>query len=1209
MQNCDTVHPLDSPVHISISPNCVICVPCILHTVSRHELIPSVRQAALAELFPLISNSSNLESIGISVLSTLQARLLQILLSEKSKTPLTNQLIQFITHICQKYNATSTSPVEHLQQLFESLIDAVFSNHQQHVIPLIASLLSLPKKPAFIDQFRIALSTRAFQFVSKLLSQPMSEQDWPAVSKVISQAVASYPSEFASNKIFPLIDAQVSPRRNVEPDLAYLSIVQTILKSMPTNRAASYLTLPNRPCFIILKKSIISSDNSASSMALSIVAKLALVSSAASALCENGIIDYMFETLRRKPPNLLTLNALASIAKSNPQLLVTKWTFALDAFMSVSECVTSDYIPEFLAVMRCSFETAPLPVFSVQVVQQTVGFIMRLFLQLSRVDGVNAQHQIAPLLDEGVHCLVTLLARYDLSIDGIYNVLLVCNAGSDLTCMFFSSIHLFIACIKHFQRLVSLQNADGNQEGHSDMLRQLGKHMVNTVLYSWARLFTGELESNTAALNLLGSTKNIVLVMQMFVAALDAVFVLENCISWDEHLEIRKWCWCNLPIRTVFSFPQKDPIREDFEISLRNYIASLIVTERGTCKVDKNDIPTNERAFLRELANDRRLSQSLSFQIFQSGLKFGNLGVVCRPDLILYSLTSRLINLSSCINESDSRSIHGIEILRGISVVCSIHRMVFPSQCLHGDVVAMVVEGIAKIRDDTDFDLFCKLICADIPKAQFRFLWETLVKTSETTTLTAFVEGWNAKLCDLLISNPKASSGLIQALLHSSIPHRISDYIGQASTTYQGKQNLVMALYKQGASHHAVKTLTQVQGCWKDKNLSSNIRSEAWKVHTEKYSTDCLRVCSLLDLLTLCDTVQGSIFSWELLHAFRDSLPDNNEFEQEAHIAALHTSILRYLIFIAQSTEDQKVLSYISQRKIISHCTSVLKRALHLVCPLSQQTEEILSFISCFLVSFLKNESSQKNVYSAMRRQLPDVQIWDNLLVAHEPEGQLDISVTTRIANACILLETYIICAKQFDSSFTTIKLFSSYRALTFAGVATASPNIFLSRAAYSLLCTLMKIDGQGFQQTIMLSQFRVICHLTQVHLCVFQKASKTELDFLEQVIIQNKIDENLVEIHNSLLQMWKNCDDENSYDELPTKEKSDGRCLMSTVSRVYLVVRAKIHISPGLQTDQLEIVPEKTLNLIKQSMQNKDLDFGPDLRFVHRGRILVWQH
>lgn len=1177
MQNCETVHPLDSPIRINVSANCVICISCVVNTLGRSELIPSVRRAALAELNPVISDTTLLKSIGSSVLNHLHERLLDTLLSGTGSSDLSYKLADFIAKLCHHCDAV-TNPPQFVWYCLTKVVDAVIKNHQTNVVHLIAKILNHDSS-SVCDRFAVILSTKAFQFAHEILSNSILETDWPDVALVLALAIKCFPPEFESDRILSLLDERLPPRRKTKIDLAYLSVVHTIFNSSSSStKAASYVIHSGGPFIGILKKVILSLNHSDAELAYTIIMKLVSMPLVAPELGKQGIIEYVIEGLRRKPPNFSALEALAAFVTRDADLMVPKWTFALETVMTVSETVTLRYISPFLITMRSAFEKAPVPVFSQHILHQTVGFIMRLLLQVTQSKNLKGELDGFTLIDEAVSILVALLNRYEISPDGVYNVLVICHAGTDPACNFSSATTLFIACIRQLKRLLEEcpNNINLNQKARD--VRQLGRHMMSSVLEAWRELFTGKLRTLEMALSILETVENVIQLMHLFILMLDPVLVTTGCASQEEQLTLKRWCWLNIPICVGLGFKNVFKSKEKCRKTIQSYIASIMFSETDEEHPIADDMPTCEEVFLKGLSNCRFMSKDTSYRIFKTGIMYKNVEVICRTDQIIASLTSRLNYLAMLDKTTEAHQAHATEILQDISTVCSAHHLIFPSQCLTEDVVKMVASYIKRINSDVVFDIFCELICCKTSELQFSSLWEAFSKTNETRA--GSTPKWDSKLCDLLVQNSCAASSLLEAILHSPIPQRITYCVQRASRNYHERSKLAMVLDKAGASRHVVSLLTSIQNFRSLDNKSSPHESEKQRAHVERYSVDCLRVCSFLSLIALGEMFPESLSLWELFHVFRDFLSTVDAFlEQDGNMPAIHAAILHCLLMIVKSTKDPKVLLYVSQHVILSHCVTYLKHVSILPYPFSPHTNNILSTISCFLTLLLHQGVVQEQCYAMLSTLSSHVDVWDNLLVSHETESLINIHSISRITNVCALLETYINYANKSDSQFKTFRSFISYRALTFVAIATASPNIFLCQSAYSLLTTLMKVDRDGLLQSMSGAQLRMVAHLVQVDVRTFHRASRIELAFVKELVICGLVDANLVKLHDALINMWK------CWIELDgaKKDKSERNVLLSTIAQLILVIRERIKNEGMSHREQPEIVPEQILCHMQQ--------------------------
>lgn len=1205
MQSCETVHPLDSPIRINVAANCVICISCVVNTLGRSELIHTVRRAALAELAPIISDTALLKSIGPSVLSHLHDRLLDILLSGTGASELSIKLADFIAKLCHQCDAVSTPP-QFVRHCLTKLVDAIIKSHQTNGVHLIAKILNEPNSSSVPDRFAAVLSTSAFQFVHEILSNPIRESDWPDVALVLTLSIKCFPPDFESDRILSLLDERLPPHRKTKIDLAYLSVVQAILAlSSPPTKAASYVIHSGGPFIGILKKVILSINHFDAELAYSIIMKLVSLPMVALEFCKQGIIEYIIEGLRRKPPNFAALDVLAAIVNKDSGLMTTKWTFALETIMSVSEMVTLQHASTFLIVVRSAFEMAPVPVFSQHILHQMVGFIMRLLLQVTRGENLKGKPDGFGLIEEAVSTLITLLDRYELSPDGVFNVLVICHAGTDPACNFPSAITLFIACTRQLKRLLNECPNSLIFDQKAKRVRQLGRHMMNSVLEAWTELLSGKLRTLETALTLLETVENVIQVMHLFVLILDPVFVTTGCASQEDQTALKKWCWLNFPICVGLGIKKAHKNKETCRKAVKSYIAAIMFSDTEEQQPLVDDIPSCEDVFLKKLSLSQSMSKDISYRIFKSGIMYKNVEVICRTDHIIASLTSRLNSLAMLDGATEAYRAHGTEILQDISTVCSVHHLLFPSQCLTEDVVKMVANYIRRINSDMDFDIFCELICCKISESQLSPLWESFSRSHEARIGSS--TAWDSKLCDLLVQNPCAASSLIETILHSSIPHRIYYCVQRASRNYHDRSNLAKALDKAGASRHAVSLLTGIQNFRSLDAKSSLHDSEKHRAHAEQHSIECQRVCGFLSFLTLGEILPESLLLWELFHVFRDFLSTIDAFlEQDGNMSAIHAAVLHCLLVIVKSTKDRKVLLYVSQHVILSHCVTYLKHVSILPYPLSPHTERVISTISCFLILLLHQDWVHEQCYAILSTLDSHVDVWDNLLVSHEAEGLINIHTSSRIANVCALLEAYITYAKKSDSQFKTYQSFLSYRALTFVAIATASPNIFLCQSAYSLLTTLVKVDRDGFLQNISAIQLRMVAHLVQIDVCTLHRASRVELMFVKELVICGLVDANIVKMHDALINMWK------CWIELDgnIKETSEQKALLSTTAQLVLVVRERIKTEGMSHSEQPEIVPEQILCQMQQYATDPDNTVA-NLAFQLEcyEHIIAWKH
>lgn len=1143
--DCCTNHPLEptTPVSLTDTP---VCIACVLTTVAHESLLLTVRQAALAQLASLPSDPRLLCTLCSSTLSRMHSRLLAVLFATNTPDPLVQQVTTFLAQLSQACDTKDHHRPSYIAHVLSASVNATLQGSPNRTVALLAAILT----PATRQQFTAILSTNALAFTCKLLSVQYAVQAWPHLAIVLVETYATAAPQLAPREVLPALNGIMTTRKQPIRDAAYLSIIHAVVKYSDTLLDCSRYLISEDDTFLpVVKNALMTANKQHALIAISIIVKTAQAPTVASALCEKGVVEYIMESLRGTPRFLHALDALSAMAQSRPSALVSKWTYAFNDLVVVSESISRRHLPALLSVFHCAFETAPTPVFTQHSVQQFVAFVMRLFMQLLRSKGPDADtktNDLQPIVESALRCLLVLLGRYRLSIESVHSVISVYELSAEGNCIIVTTLQIFVACANQFERLVKLNRENEGTEhanGTMEDVRTLGGRLVLTMFSTWAQKLSGKLGTMESAMVTLGSVDGLASVIDAFTAAFHVMFGDAGCVSQHQQHEARQWSWINIPLRMLFSSVRTHKKNNHtLEESVQKYISALIripsspiiaVGNTGDEEAKLGNIPTCEETFLEDVANNvSNLASGTGFNMFLTATNFGSIDSVCTPDLMISALTARLEKLISAegVEESlkNGYSEHAVETAVAIASICSRQNMIFPSRCLDEDMAKLFLKrcelksNLLAVGNLTEgmtmaMTLFREIVLAKHLQNVHILAWDMFAKSYSLHQQHVYDFLFRRNMTNV-------SESLMNALQNSVTPRRICECVLDIYKSHEDKKGFASGLVKAGLTTEVMLLLTHIQTGLKDSQHADIDKLFPLQL-------DCMRASCMLDIISNTATLSHSATSRQLLHSLCDMVTTIDPHLQKlATTTNLHTSIMCCIVITAHATVNLERLSYIIQAGVLSHCTKVLKTVPLLQTTqteptLLQQSDSLISSIVCLFLLFLhsKHETLREQTKIAITKELPgNSPIWECLL--HPSAKPFDAHVTSRLTNCCILLQTIISnpsCSTDVDkihqsyiSPCTTILLAN----------AAATPSPMLKQAAYSLLLTLRMKNEKAFLGTAPHSIVLILTDLTISYIAANEGAHipSSALQYLRHLVMNGHADGHLNNLQAILLKIWK---------------------------------------------------------------------------------------
>lgn len=1192
-----------------------LCVLCLLKTVVHGGIVCAVRQSALSSLQCLIDDPKQLSLLGPATISRIHSRLLSSLLSVSPPppAPFASQLIPFICSLSmiadtQLHPPPSTTATSFIAATVNASVSTIQSRSCSVAVPLLAAIISSVSSPRLSSRSSLctpspiispnssnaslhrylcaALGRNALAFIRKVLKKPPDVTTWPTTASVLNATIKTSPLTLSADKIISLVPIPPTLQAHTASTSAYLSVIATTVE-VHSNSAPKFLLDVLDDFVSVARHALLSSNSELSALAANIITTLVRLSPpVACALVQNNVTEYLIETLRTayhpttsssdcSPSGLSTLAALASQC---PDVLTSKWPYALSVVMACTSVVELNLVPQLLTILRTAFEKAAVSAFSPTIVQQMVALIFRLLNQDCPASSIEVRDDDRSHVNSAIECLLLLLSRYRLTNDLVHTVLSVSEICSANVNLLTSGICLLQTCASQFCDLVEKQedrNVFHDEEGkrlrkqHESALVSLGKRLVFILLDTYGPLLYSKVDTPESAISFLGGD-GIVSLMHTFTIMMHSTFVDIGCISPTDHTDMRLAFWNILPVSITYAAFKERP---DSDKDLRDYIGGLLFDmEHGgdSCLAlskspsikGTGSYPHSAENFVKKLSQDvRPLEMAVAFKMLQTGLAFGNVQALGESEVIVDALFKRVENIlhisdDITVNLSSQWQDHLVETMISISSLCHTNNMVFPAGRLSEDAGRVFVSRCKDMSKGEPFNIACEILCSKHLEAIHFIIWENIANFL-SYSYTVQVDERKTSLYVMCETNEVVLNGIVNAVFRVPMPQKIAALVSCLYLHSEDRVSHLKASSKRDVIQTTVQQLAHVRTAWKKGNISTMLNNVS---SNSDFFMDCLRVSALLEIIVSTDAVSDTAASWSLLRILAElftligTLLSTNQ-----PLTTLHASMLHCVMQMVKNSQDSKRLMYMAETGgLLKHCISVLKAV-----PESdigiwelQRNEYVLSYIGLFLVAMMQNKNvSVQNVSEnlVLSELTSDSEVWECALADHLERHE--VATAQRISNLTILLHKTSILAKS-----SHIPQFVSSYVLTLVCVSCASPRIFVSDVSHLLLSGIIESD-EKLVNLIPQDVLYILSEIMVYNVCSLggQLVSANELNCSRQFVLSGKVDRHLVKLHDSLYITWKEWNTSSAKLNSTTVKFEERIFSWSSLARLLLAVKERI--------------------------------------------------
>lgn len=1229
---CTDRHPLEAAVFVQLRNAPEQCLLCSVTTIAHGGMVCAIRQAALSSILSLPDDHSQLQTVGSFTLSRLQTRLLSTLLSVSPPppAPLARQLCDFLCHLSTAADSAilpSTTPTSSafVSTLITTAVSAILKRASiVSAVPLLAGVLSSKSSQTDSTSMCISLTQKylstalgcnALTFVRKLLSRTPDATSWPSIATVLNACVRAAPLTLSPIAVISLIPPPPTLRAHTTSTGAYLTIMETFL-DVHGVKSVKVLLHPDSDFISIVRHALLCTDAPVHMLSANVIAELArLLPSAASTLVQSGVADYLVEALRSFNPTsgstsanqIPALIAFSHIASQCPDVLVSKWSYALTVITAFCKTIPFKSVPSLLIILQTAFQTAATPVFSYSLIQQVVALFMRIVNQISRTSSAGDHLEHYKILTNTIDCLIILLSRCRFQTNIIHTILSVVEVCANYSPVIASGIRLLHACAAQFCQLAKIhaeQSVFNDTEGQQaqrlqrEALSKLAKQLIYVQMDVYGPILHSKIGTLEGAKVLLGNTESIFCALKTFTVMMHPAFVRMDGMGSSEHFDMRWAFWNILPLRIVFDCLGNENTNRSDEVQiLHAYIARILGnstsfdndTDIGSMDCLRvKDFPNSATDFLTKLSEDLEpLDNSVAFNLLQHGISFSNVQNICENDVIIDALSKRLDRImgnKDIVNASIEWQNHIVVVLTCILAICRRANMVFPADCLRQDVVRVFTARCRNISCEETFSILSEIICLKRLEGVHADIWEKLADNIFSVSTTQW-EKHKLLFYRMCENNPVVLESAVNTILMSSKPGKIAKFI---SFVYRGhaKSDRGKAISRRELIQKAVQQLSHATAILKGAHKHHGLEKLS---AADDHEIEHIRTSALLDVIVNTNALYDTAASWSLLRALTELLPSIDVSISTNHaISTLHASVLHSLVQMMSQTKDTKRLMYmIETGGVLKHCIDVLK-AVPLTSVLvwkESLNENILSHIghSLLLMLEIEDASVQKECLNVLLRDLsrsPD--IWECILTDHLEQHELMTAV--RISYYIdLMLKVYI--AMHKSSAADQFSFISGY-VLTHTCVWCLSPRPFLRNRSLLLLSELLKKSAlvDVIPKSILGALARLV--LSRVISIDGLVVSNSEIKCAARLVACGKIDQKLAHLHNCLYHVWTEWRNLSVQDDDSPCEYDETRPLTS-VTELFFAVRERISVIDASNKGAditVEKVSEKDLKAMRHA-------------------------
>lgn len=697
-------------------------------------------------------------------------------------------------------------------------------------------------------------------------------------------------------------------------------------------------------------------------------------------------------------------------------------------------------------MLAVAFARAPLSVLAEHMVDPIVAIAMRLCLPLNN----SAEANTADHFVRAVDAVSVLLSRLRLEPDVLHNILMLCENIALPPAAIPPVLRLLLSCFTQFQRLASGRSTETSHNnappiGNETMIHKngsliiLGRRLISLVFGTWKPIFEKlpertRCETSTYTVDLCNLVK---LVMDLFVASLDTVFCSIGAGLPNEQREMIVWCWSTLPLRFVFVCVSKTLDSSSMNDSIQAYVSALVFPQQSLTLVEIQRMPESEQAFINELSNNTDgFDKSPAFAILRKGIELKRLDCLCKPDLLLEALTKRLDTL--LINTTPESVDHALEVVRAVSLICSLCRLRVPPNCLSMKVMEQLIERFDLTFSVKDFDILLDIL----PQTHLRDLhvrvWDIFV--SNNIHCSSSFREQRASLWNALETDRVFAESVIHAILNSSNRDQLIEFLINLSEEQSNVEILSSLMERVGGVERLVIMLTDLP------NINNTCGNST---ENESYEEACQKISGLALILSCGKHPSNSDVSWSMTRTLCETIVRE---QVSVSMPSMRTKLLsvcfRYLVWTIQGSEDRRKIIHVGQ------CGVVVKvvRIIQVFCSEDDgvglaMVESLVSSAVSLVVLLLNSKYNAKAcVWGLLKEIHDDSTIWDSLLYFRSGGEWTEASY--RIANCMCLLELFLIEDKLSKGRLTNNSLI-----LICMGTGYIEP--WVRNAAFSLLTSI----------------------------------------------------------------------------------------------------------------------------------------------------------
>lgn len=1077
--SCSDLHPSSPSIRINN-----FCLPCLQITISSPTISPTLRRATLAHLFPISANPDQLfhraphllPKFILQCLSAFQA------LAYPAERAFVTQIASLLVHLACALDRIASQHT-FIRLVFAWAADTVVNAPCPTAVCALAEGLKLSQqKDAVLDAFGRAIQGRGAILIENIW-QCVHQGFWNDVGSVVCSALRVEHVEGA--KVLDAMIRKMSPRGQLECDSVFLKVVLALWEPSALMHCTVFVE--------VLKRALVAKHVDARRMVTAVIRMLCNVDGFAEWFCEREVFDYVVESVRevgegRNEAILMRLavDCMEAIVSPQPEGLELRWCYCLEVVFGVCGRVSEGESVEKAVKVICEgLRGAPVAAVSETALQAFLGLIMSLLMRRSQLEEnadrrVDEEERTAAILSTGIKGLSMFLEKYRPSVQVIHSVLEICEASVRPRCLLPQVFALLSQTVQNLKNLAN-EVSKGKQMHEKNAIRVLAQRILFVIFSSW-----GEALENTVSIadNVTFDNETVEGIwhaLDMFSNGLDPTFMILDSCSKSDRDAICAWCCKHFSPKTVFAVSKvtqelpfhipPNVVPKTRKDAIRQYLWRITVDEDIEDTDALEDVPTTEDAFREDLVENACRPNSFALKALEKSIKYGCSDLLCNPGLTIEALSAGLQKLQlAWSSQSCSQS---LRYLQSICYLCVRYGINFRELNIAQGVWEKVLrEGDLVTSRRTDILVFCQFIRRGVVNWADVLAWDRLTKCFWLDGST-FAEKSNLLILTL-VESVDASSSILHAVVNSSRPKQISNFLLDACEANKIGLDLIAALKNAGAMNVLRRMLEEIPIVLSDMSTLENICSSQ-QIQDNADKIIMLRIQSLVSILT--PTIFGCECQpdWSLLRRVNETFILISTSKTQSRCAIqLQSAIMRWLIAVLKSTNGKEYCSYACQSDIASHVVQVLQSTA--AGQWDPVWDELVSNAASFLVLLLQEDNiSSKILNPLITRLLRDTTAWNRLLCY---SSCLHTDCSFKVTN-CSHLLNYILLRNSLRK---TDRVAWCPKVQVLLSAAAFSANVLMREAALMVLGTIMELQSEMCSVT---SAFSVHLGLSR---CLFAK-------------------------------------------------------------------------------------------------------------------------